>query len=277
MRKMCTKKSKIKFHFDWEDHWLNPCDAEKEARTIMHRSAGRMMSVQSFFNDLSLYNWLKSRKGCASVDLIRVTVFYNNMFVFGLQATYRATMSNGVYQDMAAERHFFRSGIYGSMGGSPKMSVVELAEDEYIKDVRTRQGELVDRVMFVTNRRTIAFGGTGGVPERPRDYSGEIMSRVIAFTGTKAAGGLERLGYYLEPINWAAIRPMVLMRKLLELDRAELSSSSHQELSKDEAVTAMVLMYADDDIFRNVLSFNTLPLAEEGEAYNDPAYDATVW
>lgn len=279
-REMCCKKSKIRFHFDWQDHWVSPITAEKEAKHIMHGSAGRMSGIQTFFNDLTLYNWLRSRKGCTKVDLIRVTCYHNEIFVFGLQATYRATMSHGVNQEMSADKHVFRSGTYNNMGGELEASTLHLTEDEYIKDVRTRQGEVVDQVCFVTNKRLVTYGGPGGVLEPARDYSSDIMSRVIAFTGTKA-GALERLGYYLEPINWEAIKPLVLTRHLLETGRAQLKcgeqSGNGQEWSKDQTLTIMLLMHASDEIFQMVLSFNILPLTEKVDASYYPSNDVNIW
>ena len=44
-------------------------------------------------------------------------------------------------------------------GGSKRDSSLILANDEYLCEVRTRQGEIIDQVTFCTNKRSVSFGG----------------------------------------------------------------------------------------------------------------------
>ena len=247
---------KLRFHFDWQDHWVTAKDAEKSAKDIMHMSAGRTMSIHSYFNDLSLYRWLSANKDCASVDLAKVVCYHNDLFVLGLQAIYRATYSSGESREIAADKHVCASGFHQTMGGVLQVATLELASNEFIRDVRTGQGEIVDQLTFVTNQREVSFGGTGGMAEPSqgsRLFQVGVTSRVIAFAGTKA-GGLERLGYFVEPVNWEAIKHVVLTRALVEGQRAHSDESSRRNWNRKETIVNALLTQANDDIFRTVLS-----------------------
>jgi hypothetical protein len=245
------KMNEICYHFDWRDHWIDVADAEKAAKQIMHQSAGRMMSIQTYFNDLSMYRWLKSTKGCVRVDLARVLVYHSDSFVFGLQSVYRVTYNNNESRHIAAEKHVYASGFYAHQRGT--VSTLDLEDDEFIMDVRTRQGEVVDQVTFVTNLRKVSFGGNGGMeqPTNQEHFANGVMSRVVAFTGTKA-GALERLGFFLEPVNWEAIRAVVLTRKLLEESRAHENETEMTTWTREQAVIHALLTQANDDIFLKV-------------------------
>jgi hypothetical protein len=248
------RMNKIFFHFDWRDHWIDGANAEKAAKQIMHQSAGRMMSIQTYFNDLSLYRWLKSTKGCVRVDLARVLVYHSDSFVFGIQSVYRVTFSNQESRHTAAEKHVYTSGFYANERGTI-VSTLELEDVEFIVDVRTRQGEVVDQVTFVTNLRTVTYGGNGGM-EQPTSqvrFASGVMSRVVAFTGTKA-GALERLGFFLEPVNWEAIRAVVLTRKLLEQSRAHADETQVTTWTREQAVVHALLTQANEDLFLKVAS-----------------------
>lgn len=241
----------LRFHFDWKDHWIDAKDAELASRDIMHQSAGRMMNVQNYFNDYSLYKWLKSTQGCSRVELGKLLVFHSDYFVFGLQSVYRVTYYNGESREIAAEKHVYASGFYAH-GGPPKVTMLELEPNEFIQKVVTRQGEIVDQLTFVTNMRRVSLGGTGGMQQEEVEHFDGVMSRIVAFTGTKA-GALERIGYFLEPVNWEEIRSVVLTRKLLEKGRAESISN---ETSKEEpTLLNSVLTKADDDVFQTVIGF----------------------
>jgi hypothetical protein len=257
---------KIRFHFDWRDHWIDEANAEKAAKQIMHQSAGRMMSIQNFFNDLSMYRWLKSIKGCVRVDLAQVLVYHNDSFVFGLQSVYRVTYSNHESRHIAAEKHVYASGFYAHLRGST-VSTLDLKDNEFIMDARTRQGEIVDEVTFVTNLRTVSFGGNGGIeqPSNQEHFATGVMSRVVAFTGTKA-GALERLGFFLEPVNWEAIRAVVLTRKLFDESRAHTDETQTTTWTREQAVIHAFLTQANDDIFLKVARNLVFSARDQGNA-----------
>ena len=254
----------LRFHFDWRDHWIDEANSEMDALRIMFQSAGRMTSIRNYFNDLSMYTWLKkesSDKRCVTVELARVRVYHSNMFVFGLQSIYRVTFnaneSNNqrVSRLVAAEKHVYASGIY-AQERTCTVSTLELDHDEFIVDVRTRQGEVVDQVTFVTNLRSVSYGGYGGQeqPTSQGHFGNGVRSRVVAFTGTHA-GALERLGFFMEPANWEAIRAIVLTRKLLEDSRAQTDETNISSWTKERAVVHAFLTHASGDIFRRVARY----------------------
>lgn len=248
-----SDRKELRFQFDWKDYWVDAEDAEKSSRDIMHMSAGRVMNLLNCFNDLSLYRWLKFSKGCLKVELIRVHVHHSELFVFGLQSIYRVTYFNGKSREIAAAKHVCASDTHTN-GHVPKASTLKLKEDEFISRCVTRQGEIVDRITFVTNFRRVSFGGNGGIAQEETEQFDGVVSRVVAFAGTKGRA-LERIGYFVEPVNWDAIRNVAVLRNLLESGRAETSNSLRKGWTKEQAVVNTVLTRADDDIFRRILFY----------------------
>lgn len=66
-------------------------------------------------------------------------------------------------------------------------------EDEYLCEVRTRQGDIVDQITLCTNKRVATFGGMGGTADPRNDLPVDLTKRVVAFVGS-FDGVLHRLG-----------------------------------------------------------------------------------
>ena len=75
------------------------------------------------------------------------------------------------------------------------------------------------------------------------------MSRNLYVTAIEAGSGkslislglaellvrrVERLGFFLEPVNWPAVRPMILTRRLLEDSRAHTDESNRGSWTSEE-------------------------------------------
>ncbi len=101
-----------------------------------------------------------------------------------------------------------------------QVSRLTFGDGEYLAEVRTRQGDITDQITFLTNLRTISFGGNGGSAE---DMSLPVNQtrRIVAFIGW-GLGVLGRLGTITISYNWAILGPIVLLFELVEQHRASV-------------------------------------------------------
>ena len=86
----------------------------------------------------------------------------------------------------------------------------------------------------------------------------DLTKRVVAFVGIRRGhnGALARIGTISIPHNWEIIGDYVLLRELVERERASPNpqNSGLQGAKKEEAVL-QELMNVDASVFRRVLSF----------------------
>jgi len=148
----------------------------------------------------------------------------------------------------------YRRGYYASHPART-LSSISFESGEYLAEIRTRQGEVTDQITFMTNRRTLTYGGDGG--------SGEDMSippnlnrRIVAFVGT-SKGVLEKLGAISVSRNWEEIGPLILLRALVDKNRAAaLELQDDNNLSEeDDVVLQQLITNVDWDLFKQVISF----------------------
>ena len=76
------------------------------------------------------------------------------------------------------------------------------------------------RSTLYTNKRTVSFGGNGGSGE-DMSIPPDLSRRIVAFVGT-SKGILEKLGVISVSRNWEEVGPLVLLRTLVEKNRASL-------------------------------------------------------
>jgi hypothetical protein len=170
------------------------------------------------FNDLSCYLLLRAQDGCTMVELSYIDIYHSSGFCMGLQVTYRSKFSNGSTSLSSASTHCYNSGFYSYHGGHMQVSRLTFGDGEYLAEVRTRQGEITDQITFLTNLRTVSFGGNGGTGE---DMSLPVNQkrRIVAFIGC-SRGVLGRLGAISISYNWVILGPIVLLFELVERHRA---------------------------------------------------------
>jgi len=129
-----------------------------------------------------------------------------------------------------------------------------LQEGEYLAEIRTRQGEITDQITFITNQRTLSFGGNGGSGE---DMSAppDLSRKIVAFVGT-SKGVLEKLGAISVSINWEEVGHFILLRTLVEKNRAlVLQDGSGIALGEEDAVVQRLMTNTDGDLFKRIVSF----------------------
>ena len=87
----------------------------------------------------------------------------------------------------------------------------------------------------------------------PPDFS----RKIVAFVGT-SKGVLEKLGAISVSINWEEVGPLVLLRTLVEKNRASLvvRDESDNALGDEDAVVVQRLITnTDGDLFKRIVSF----------------------
>ena len=192
-----------------------------------------------------------SARGKAEIRQISVN---HNDYCLGIKITYNDSGS-----DCITHHSNPNCGYYNWHGGPQRESSLILADDEYLCEVRTRQGEITDQVTFCTNKRTVSFGGNGGAAD-PRDVCNtpvDLTKRVVAIVGTFTQGGaLGKIGTVSVPHNWEVIGEFILLRELVERNRASPNAlRTRGQVAKKEETVLQTLMNVDASIFRRVLSF----------------------
>ena len=219
-----------------------------------HGYAVRRVYGNSSFNDLDFYMSLCAREGCTKVEICHIDVYHNDDYCYGLQATYRLTLTNGSTHHDATPMHLYNSGYYSCYGVSHQISTITLQKGEYLAEIRTRQGEITDQITFITNQRTLSFGGNGGSGEDMSDPP-DLSRRIVAFVGT-SKGVLEKLGAISVSCNWEEVGHLVLLRTLVERNRASvLLDDSDAALGDDDAVVQRLITNTDEDLFKRIISF----------------------
>mmetsp|Transcript_50899 Transcript_50899/g.69277 ORF Transcript_50899/g.69277 Transcript_50899/m.69277 type:complete len:248 (-) Transcript_50899:79-822(-) len=192
-------------------------DTFHEIKLDHAQAAENTIGKHPCFNDISYYFGLLSEEGCVRVDIARVLCRHNS-FVIGLQVVYRSVFRDGSTRFSEAPAHFFESGFYSYHGGQRETVVHELEDGERIIGLRLCQGEIMDGITFVTNRRTFHSGGMGG--HRVSLMCPTEHHRVVAFGGT-SRGVLERLTFFAErKLAWVSLGPLVMLRWLVMQQRA---------------------------------------------------------
>jgi len=207
----------------------------------------------SSFNDLGFYMNRCVKEQCTKVEISKIRVYHGGDYCNGILYEYRSTFSNGNTDVHTPPPHIYNSGYYSSL--PYQTSTITLQDGEYLAEIRTRQGEITDQITLITNQRTLSFGGNGGSGE---DMSAppDLSRKIVAFVGT-SKGVLEKLGAISVSINWEEIGHLVLLRALVEKNRASvvLQDESDTTLGVEDAVIQRLITNTDGDLFKRIVSF----------------------
>ena len=219
-----TDMSSFDFVFDPEIHNLRNENDERlicRGNEIMTSCIDVSEPNTGTFNDLPFYLELRNQPECIRVDMVRVVVRRNN-FILGIKSVYRCTWRDGTTMEREAPFHDFETGPFaGNDAGTPTVMIFALRPDEFLVDVETRQGEILDALVFVTNRGMTYIGGFGGFDERPaRETRSDRSNRhIVAFAGTYR-GVMHRIGYYDVDHTKQTKVALMMLRRLCEQGRA---------------------------------------------------------
>lgn len=262
----------FKFHFAAANYELKNNHFAEGNLIIKRRSHSHCFAyIDSPFNDLELYQFLLSVKGCTRVDIVKVACLHSFEIIRGMQVLYRSTFTDNTIRETVGPLHLMNQGYYTYEHAQYKTSVFELEAGEFLVDLWTRQGEeVVHAVQLVTNRRRANFGGYGG-KESPHWNDIECWSnlrewglnayvpnpdashRIVALAGSFLSGALHRIGHYSVKATWEKLGPLVMVRNLLHTNRAEAITNG--TASREQDVIRSLLKDSNDDIFRQVSSF----------------------
>ena len=216
------------------------------------------------FNDFDFYKSLCENERCLKVEIASICVRHNR-FCHGFQVIYRSTFADGTTRRSNGPKNFFAGGYYAGSGGKAKNTWVRLEDGEFIAGLRINQGEILDGITFVTNRREIHCGGRGGGfhtmgCRRP-------SMRMVALTGT--VNGVEplvaKVGYYAKSVGWEIVGPFILLRQLVNnkeeraapIDYTAVSIARRAKDKRSLRIQATIneLIALPDGVFQIVLQF----------------------
>jgi len=230
------------------------------------------------FSDWSFYHELKQQPGCTHVELSQIHVDHSSWFLTGLQAEYRSHFADHrLTIETAAPQHDFQRFRYQQYGQSARSSL-KLLKDEYITNLSFRRVDKIsDRITIITNLREVSFGSPDFscftsnflLPFSPATTTGKHQNhhlpqkrRVVALGGISWEMS-EQLGCFSESLNWTTLKDWILVRKLVEQNRAEptvmtmtvgTAGTTETEKKEGQIITALVTE-TNDDIFKRVLGF----------------------
>lgn len=221
------------------------------ANNIMNQGRN---SNQLYFNDLIFYESLLEKEGCCSAEISSLRIRHNQ-FCNGIQVVYRLTFVDGRTEKYNGPENFFSNGYYSYHGGKPIIDTwVHLEEEEIITGIRINQGDILDGLTFVTDRREIFCGGNGG-KRYDTMVTNPPSTRIVAFSGT-ACGVWQRVGYYAKSFAWMIIGPYILLRNLTIQGRATIATdASSNRMHIFGNIMEGLLNSLDDDVFRIVMKY----------------------
>ncbi len=299
-------QAKMILSFDQQSHYFEkpPSPDSTVATNVQHLLSSIIgdghdhNNTGNGLNDLGFYLKLCARRGCKRVSIRAINIYHNHRFCTGIQVVYRVEW----YSDQSKRRY---TGSFVAPGYvyEPPLDVddddeddddddfiftdsyekyrLELDAGEYLVDIRPTQHtsnvdgiqrEVVGRIEFVTNKRTVSYGCDAISHYRTRplltrdwiereDISSpvDITKKIVALVGTAEAQAraLVHLGHISISLNWEIVGPIILLRDLVEKNRVYASTlhNGDRYLTDDEAVTQTLIVDATEDIFRRVLSF----------------------
>ena len=140
----------------------------------------------------------------------------------------------------------------------------ELQPDEYI--IEAHQEAMMERLIFTTNKRIIAFGvpkifnrggGAGAGAMMPPLQMSSLARRIVAFGGSCYKDRRLKIAYFTESVNWDLLRDLILVRRLVEDGRAvAVRFPAHGEFTREDEMMDFLIgeTACSGEIFRIVLS-----------------------
>ena len=184
--------------------------------------------------------------GCKKVDISHIDVFHSQDCFFGLRVYYRSAHYDGTTHDCSIEHALLNR-------YSRRTSMILFDIGEYLAEIRTSivPTSTSRIILFITNKRAFSFGGNVGSGAGYMLSPPDLSRRVVAIVGTSKG----KLGAISFSRNWEEVGPLVLLRTLVERNRASLELQDQSSVDKVDAVVQWLIKDTDEDVFKRVASF----------------------
>lgn len=228
-------------------------DIEHHAMAIMCNASG---DDNVFCGMISFYISLQQQYPFSTIEISKICCWHK-MYIHAFKLGYSIREPNGNIFTVDSDLEVLKN-AEGAMRFFQETQ--ELDRGEYIVDAR--QEGMLERLVFTTNRRVISFGINSGVDtiSNSRVVTNEDHRKlkrgrkIVALGGSCYKGRKLKLAFFTESVNWSIIGHLILLRRLLEDERANVKSTDETSSIKIHPLTKYLIDESSQEIFRIILS-----------------------
>ena len=248
------------FHFTSEEsdngHRRYVIDDGQNGEATQSGNAIMAESNENYFNDLNVYKSLLNENGCVSVKISSIIVRCSK-YIHGFRVKYKCKFNDGRAETRESVENFFSSGYYGYDRPKENRELI-LSDDEYLRGIRVRQGDILDGITFVTNLREVKFGGNGGDAIMDDRMVLPQSHEIVALTGTIWMV-VSRVGFYAKSRGWDIVGTYIMMKWLVDKNRASVNETkkrfSRRQNVLDPKIMGALTTKLPDLAFQRVLEY----------------------
>ena len=243
-------------------------EAFLEATKVSNDIMIRQNASDGYFNNWNTYIKLLIEQGCQRVEIDSLRIKHHERAIHCIEVVYRSTV-NGHLKFTTSPSPIYWGWYYSYTYGEPQMSCLKLGQGEFIHGLILQQGDVLNGVTFVTNKRKEHFGGYGG--NRREHMILDSSMKIVSFAGT-VHGVIERIGFHAISRRWEVIGHVQMLRYLVSTDRARPILSTIRKRTIYQTITEVIRMFCQpndtdyamtflvdknipNDIVRHILGF----------------------
>lgn len=242
----------VQLHFLGHEFLLPPVDQhydiQEHALAIMSNVTGDDSYV--FCDMISFYISLKRQNPFSTIEISEICCWYK-MYIHAFRIGYTIRSSDGNVRRINSPLETLNK---RGMTISPQ-ETQELDLEEYIIDAH--QEGMMERLVFTTNKRVIAFGinasAAGHTLEDYREPDGG--RKVVALGGACINGRKLKVAYMTESVNWSIIGNLILVRRLVEDQRANIMPTGEASSQDLQSLAVYIFQESNEEIFHAILSY----------------------
>lgn len=237
-------------------------DIEHHAIAIMCNAIG---DDNVFCGMISFYISLQQQYPFSTIEISKICCWHK-MYIHAFKLGYTIREPNGNIFTVDSDLEVLKK--TNAEGGAMHFfqeTQEELDRGEYIVDAR--QEGMLERIVFMTNRRVISFGINSGI-----DATGSISKsksrvvteedhrklkrgrKIVALGGSCYKGRKLKLAFFTESVNWSIIGHFILLRRLSEDERANVKSVEETSSIEIHLLAKYLIDESSQEIFRIILS-----------------------
>lgn len=209
------------------------------------------------FNDLPEFLWAHDQE-----DYVEVKISSVNCDLRAFRVGYESFNTDGGSFRWVGPCHFLSPRLDNYGYDIEERLDLDLDRDEYLVGLRvhkccskgpvTKGGRIVG-VSFVTTKRTVLLGKVACATHEVEMLVPHPSDRIVAFAGISGSDG-DHIGFYAHSRRWLYLRPLVMLRWLVQNGRASFVPKNQDECTKNQSVL-QALLGSPDDVWRSVVSF----------------------